>query len=380
MRCNEMSGAPITRSALLAVSLIATAIVGAAGAVAQTFDGVTIIEFADRNGHKAIAGGEHIVTFVSARGSYGAVVARKGTHGGCQSLAAPGSYTGSSIAFGLAAEVATRKHRLQTYCSPFTLRFETPGTVRIEAPGDPATKREAYAATLKVIAHIPLRAVDFQSRAFARHDLKGIKLGPVLDREGLGPLTVPSSADRYKGLNKQVGAGKTRTTVRGRAAAAEVTQWPWDALYFAQVFEQLEQTSTWEAFESAVHERYGKPSALYEQSGYMLWAYDLDGRMLAFDKAGSDACRATIDFWAKSDPLKRIHGLDWEFNSFDIGPWGCSMFMELNPNRSSGGVTGYQIRAASGYVMAINHFLQRVAETTELLGKVEALRRNKPKL
>ena len=377
-----MKGAQIIPRLLLSLAVSATMLAGAPQADAQSFDGVTIIEFGDEDGRRAIAYGEHIVTFVSARGSYAAVVPRPGTHGGCQSLAAPEGYTGTSIAFGVAADAAVRKHRLQTYCPPFTLRLEDAATVRIEAPGDPAAGRKEYASRQRVLAHVPLRAIDFESAPFARHDLKGVRLGPVLDGAELGPLTVrvgDSKNDRYKSFQRQVAVRDGyRSVIRGHAAAAEVTGWPWDVLYFAQYFEELEQTSTFEAFAAAVRERYAEPSSLYE--GYQLWAYDLDGRKLAFDQAGSDSCRATIEFWLKTDPLKRVLGLDWQFNSSDIGPWGCSVVMELNSNRSGGGVSGYQIRAASGYVMAINHFLQRIEETTELLEKVQALQGRKPKL
>lgn len=369
---------------LLPLAIFATTLMSVAEANAQSFDGITIIEFADEAGKNPIAYGEYIVTFVSARGSYAAVVPRKGTHGGCQSLAVPGSYTGSSIAFGLAADEVVRTHRLQTYCPPFTLRFEDVGTMRIEAPADLAAGRAAYATRQKVVAHVPLRAVDFESAPFARHDLKGVRLGPILNGEDVGGLTVrvgDSQEDRYKGFQRQVAAGDgVRRAVLGRAAAAEVTGWPWDILYFAQYSEELERKSTSEAFDEAVLERYGEPSSLYEQSGYRLWVYDLDGRKLSFDEAGSDACRATLEFWLKADPLKRVHGLDWEFNSYDVAPWGCGVIMELNANPGDGGVSGYSIRAASGYIMAINHFLQRVDDTKELLGRVRALLDRKPQL
>lgn len=49
----------------------------------------------------------------------------------------------------------------------------------------------------------------------------------------------------------------------------------------------------------------------------------------------------------------------------------------------SGGVRGYWVRVGSGYVMAINHFLQRIDQTNRFLGEIEALteslRTNKPK-
>jgi hypothetical protein len=347
---------------LLSLAVCAAAVLPRAHAEAQSFDGITIIEFADEAGETAIASGEYIVTFVSARGSYASVVPRKGTHGGCQSLALPGSYSGSSIAFGLPADSVVRKHRLQTYCPAFSLRFEDDGTMLIETREDPATGQKGFASRHKVIAHIPLRDIDFESAPFTQHDLKGIRLGPVLDPEGLNRLSAAgASHDRHKYFTRQVqsGAGKP-IMVDGQAAAAEVTGWPWDILYFAQYIEELPQKSTYEAFEAAVIERYGQPSWVNEDSAYMLWAYDLDGTKLSFDAPGSNGCRATIDPWLRYDQLNRVLRLEWEFNPQDIGPWGCSVIMELMPDRGSGAVSGYGIRAANGYVWAINHFLQRV--------------------
>jgi hypothetical protein len=212
-----------------------------------------------------------------------------------------------------------------------------------------------------------------------------VRLGPLLSGQGLGRLSAPgSSDDRHKNFNRVVGEpGSTGSryapSVMGRAAATEITGWPWDVLFFAQYDEEFKKTSIYEAFMNAVHERYGTPSSLFEQSGYMLWTYDFDGQIVTFDEPGTSPCRQTIEFWLNKGPLHRIHGLGWQFNSYDLGPWGCSVIMELNPNRN-GGVSGYSISAASGYAMAINHFYQRIDETSDLLEKVRALANRKPRL
>ena len=55
----------------------------------------------------------------------------------------------------------------------------------------------------------------------------------------------------------------------------------------------------------------------------------------------------------------------------------------LSPDRNTGGVKGYWVQVGSGYVMAMNHFLQRIDQTTKFLQRIEALtaslRSNKPK-
>lgn len=68
---------------------------------AAPLDGITIIEFDDPGAQRDIASGNHLVTFISARGSFAAVVTDPtGQRSICTSLAVPESYTGTSIAFG----------------------------------------------------------------------------------------------------------------------------------------------------------------------------------------------------------------------------------------------------------------------------------------
>lgn len=365
--------------------LVAAALSGAAPAAAQTFDGITIIRFSDEGGKRAIADGDHIVTFVSARGSYGAVVAPRGSHAGCQALAVQGSYTGASIGFGMAVDpVVARQLQLKTYCPVFSMQFEDAETVRITVP-DYYGPGKNYETSQKVVAHIPFHSVDFESEPFTRHDIKGVRIGPLLETQGLSGLGGSSGgSDRHRFLTRQVTTMQGKeTALQGRAAAAEITGWPWDVLYFANYSENFGAASTFDAFKEAVVERYGQPSSIYDESGFMLWLYDLDGRKLGIGDPDPSGCRATAEFWMQADPLKRVTGMGWDFGGSDIGPWGCSLVMNLSPDRSSGGVRGYWVQVGSGYVMAMNHFLQRIEQTTGLLDEVRtltrSLRTNKPK-
>lgn len=362
---------------LISLLMFATVMISAADADAESFDGITIIDFADGAGQEAIASGNYIVTFVSALGSYGAIVSdRKGGHGGCQSLAVPGSYTGSSIAFGEAADERARKQRLKTFCPLFTLHFEDAATVRVKA-GDNYSRRR------RVIAHIPLHAIDFGSAHFMRHDLKGVRLGPVLNSMELNPLTGGGSSDKYKGFHRTVGTrGKYPDAVSGRAAAAEVTGWPWDVLFNARLTRHFEQASTFESVKKVVLKRYGKPSSWYEDSGYVfaLWMYDLDGRRITLDEPASNGCRATAEFSLKYDSRKRAVEFGWDPSSNDLGPWGCSLVMELRFRSSDGGVGGYSAMAQSGYVKAMNHFNQRIEEVLQMREKMREAEAFRPKL
>jgi hypothetical protein len=364
---------------LLTLALVATVAIAMPRAGAQELDGITIIEFLDATGQDVVAKGDYIVTFVSALGSYAAVVARRGTHGGCQALAVPGSYTGRSITFGMAGDDTARRQRLRTYCPTFTVRLESDGAARIAVPRDPAAGD--YELRQRIVARVPLRPLDFGISPFSRHDVKGVRLGPVLDGEGLGPLRPASdNMDRHKSLARPVTlmSGR-RSSIHGHVAASEVTGWPWDVLYAAHFLEEFGQASTFGAFEEAVLKRHGEASVVQE-GGSLSWLYDLAGRRLALDESESDGCRATADFWLRYDASKRVRGLNWDLSSYDLGPWGCSLLVELNPNRGNGGIIGYSIRAVSGYAMAVNHFLQRIGETAELARKLEALQGRKPTL
>jgi hypothetical protein len=77
------------------VVAIAIAAVTVTTAAAQNFDGITIITF-DRKGGpggEAIADGDHIVTFVSARGTYASVATNfRGIRRGCLAEAVPGMH------------------------------------------------------------------------------------------------------------------------------------------------------------------------------------------------------------------------------------------------------------------------------------------------
>jgi hypothetical protein len=339
---------------------------------AAALDGITIIKFSDEAVTHAIAQGSHLVTFISARGSYAAVVSDWGSqYAGCTSLAVPGSYTGTSITFGMDADLVVRKQRLETYCPTFTLRLADAATVRVTAGNQ-------LSGQMNIVARVPLHAVDFESAQFVKHDLKGVRLGPVKNRGELNPLRAAGYGLRYKGFRRQVGtAGRQANNVLGHAAAAEVTGWPWDALYYAQFFEKFPTHSTFAAFNDAVVEKYGEPSSRH--GAYMLWTYDLEGQKISLNQT-SHACQTTLDFWVKYDQLRRAHGMDWRIDKgHDLSPWGCSLIMEINGNQQSGGVSGYRVQALSGYAMALNHFSQQIAKTEELKKKIQALQNSKPK-
>lgn len=375
--------------ALTAATLFGAAMSTGHAAMAEqpTLDGILIIRIDDDAGKKALGSGDYIVTFVSDRGSYGAVVAgMRGTHAGCQSLGNADSYTGRSISFGIAAGLEARRPRQQTYCAPFKVTLQNEDTALIEAEtgfnrsvvdrmrGKKAPDKKWIAFRQKIVAHVPLVDIDFAGPEFANNDIKGTPLGPVTDDRHLHRLGAAGYGDRSKAFQRQPeGTSRAQAVIRGHAAASEITGWPWDVLYSIQHFSKLDQLSTRETFRQAVEERYGKPSAIQDATGYSLWIYDLDGKKLDLGARSDGSCRNTADLWIEYDRSGVARNVNWGSTEGDLGPWGCSVLLELRPNSASGGVPSYAVRAVSGYVMAINHFLQQVTRTRELRKKIDQL-------
>ncbi len=151
-------------------------------------------------------------------------------------------------------------------------------------------------------------------------------------------------------------------------------------LYYLQYLTTWNRRASFAAFDAAVNDKYGEASAVFAPSHGVLWAYEVDGTQMQLGAAAASPCAATLRLVLSEDALGRPTGLNLQSNSWDIGPWGCGVLMELSPNRESDGVSGYSITAASGYLWAINHFHQRIDETKALLRKVEELAVRKPKL
>lgn len=342
------------------------AVLTPAVALAQGFDGITIIAFKDAGGASAIAPGDHIVVFVTARGSFAAVTDGSGKPG-CVSSAVPGSYTGRSIAFGVEGTVAERAHRLDRLCPIFTLHDEGADMVRVRAGS-------SYSQRHEVVARVPFRAIDFGAAHFARHNVRGVRIGPVEDRE-LGPLRGSDFQDHVRNFARQVGKpGESGARVQGYAAPAAVTGWPWDVLYYARFHQEFETKVASDGFREAVRRTYGEPSSEHPDSGYMAWLYDLDGKLATSSERGENLCLRTAEFWAAYDARGFITSTGWQANSTDLGPWGCSLMMEITPNRSDGGVVGYALTLGSGYVRAINHFFQRLEDPRKTREKLDQSR------
>ncbi|WP_445399356.1 hypothetical protein [Zobellella sp. An-6] len=353
---------------------------------AESLDGITIIEFT--GGHDVLPGGDHIVTFISSRGSYAAVTTT--SQRGCLAAAVPGSYTGKSITFGVEASMEARRIGVNTLCPKFTLTLEG-DDVRVEAAPlyghhKPALKRREsasdYSRRHAIIAQAPLVSVDFGASHFRRHEVKGVQLGPVLDQEDIGPLPRTNSPNgyiyRYFQRNVGVEAGKPRN-VQGYVAPAEITGWPWDVLYSARYYRQYEAPVMLSSFKDVLFEQYGLPSAETADDMQWYWVYDLDGVLI---KPGerSDPCSNTLGYWLKQNREGRVTSLTVSSNPLDLGAWGCSLLMDINARSNPGVVDHYSVNMVSGYAMAMSHFFQRIEEAQVVQGKFDELQSFKPDL
>ena len=338
-------------------------------AAAESLDGITIIEFA--GGQDALPGGDHIVTFVSSRGSY-AAVARPPAGRGCLAAAVPGSYTGRSISFGVDAPLEARRFRLDTLCPRFSLTVDGDG-VRVQV-GERYSRRHA------VVAHVPFAALDFGAPHFVRHEIRGVRLGPVLASEDLGPLRPARYPNQYayRSFRRAVGmeAGKPRA-VDGYAAAAEITGWPWDVLYLARYRREYEEPVSLPGLQQALFDQLGTPSSESADGMQWFWIYDLEGNLVQ-PGSSSSACGGTERYWVSQDAERRVTSLAAQANKQDFGAWGCSLMVDINARSSSGGATHYSVYMVSGYAMAMNHFFQRITEPVTVKEQLDALHAVKP--
>jgi hypothetical protein len=337
----------------------------------DSFDGISIIAFA--GGHDVLPGGDHIVTFVSSRGSYAAVLQNfAGTRRGCLAGEVPGSYTGRSIEFGVDGDLTARRYRLDTLCPRFSLTLED-GGVRVRAG-------ERYSRRHPIVARVPLVALDFGASHFVRHEVRGVRLGPVLSPDDLGPVRPARGPTAYafRNFRRDVGveAGKPRN-VQGYAAPAAITGWPWEVLYAASYRREYEEAVRLEGLREALFRQYGPPSSQAPDDMQWFWVYDLDGHLVTPGDT-SGACAETVGYWLTYDSNGRITGLKAHSNRFDFGAWGCSLLMDVNARSSSGGVTHYSVDMVSGYAMAMSHFFQRIAEPVAVMENLDALHEAKP--
>jgi len=371
--CDKVIQKWIAPGLLTALILIMAIGPGIMAAGAAPLDGITIIEFDDPGAQRDIASGNHLVTYISAKGSFAAVVTDStGQRSICTSLAVPDSYTGTSIAFGMDADAAVRRQRNDIYCPSFTLLVDGENKVRVKT-GD------RLSTLMDIVIHIPFTAIDYNGEHFHRHNLKGVKLGPLMDESDLNPnIAGEMFGPRYRVFQHPFEQQDGRkNVVRGKAAISEVTGWPVDVLYVADFTETLPIPTPFEVFYDAILDKYDEPSSRYKDTGYMLWFYDLEGQKIDLKTPMSNSCRNTLEYRLATDP----HGYVYKFqrrSSENLDFWGCSLVMELYGNPSGGAVSTYRVVAYSPYAMAIDHFSQKIAETEELKKKIEALLERKP--
>ena len=359
------------RTRLLAACLAAGLALAPQDAGAQTFDGITIIELDDRAGAEAIVGGNavtsHIVTFVSAAGTYAALTDENRRD--CVAWAQPGSYTGDAITFGVPRDEQRRAS--PRICLPFTLRLEGPDQVRVEAG-------ERYSRARPIVGRVPLTAFDWSKPHFARHDIDGVVLGPVPALEArlsaeadirITPRTRRDGAIYEKIMRVTIpdpANPNAPRTVDGRIAAARPIAWPWDALMRAGKTERLPQRSLIGPFDRAVVDRYGEPT-MRERNPFgtkivLSWFYDVTGRPVDPADGGPGSCLPTRELWAIAK------------DESDLGPWGCGLLFTVSHDGTRDFVSTYEIDAQSGYVAALSHFARRLAELQAARERNDAIR------
>ena len=254
----------------------------------------------------------------------------RGSRRGCLAEAVPGSYTGRSIAFGIDAPLERRRFKLETLCPTFTLTFEDAQNMRVAA-GDRYSRRQ------QVVARIPLVAIDFGAPHFVHHEIRGVRTRPSA-RPG-GPRSAAGQRRPVQGLSPP---GRRERLLRharsGQRRRRRGHRLAWDVLYDLRFSRDYKQSVTSIAFRKAALERYGPPSS--ERPGYLVWIYDLAGNLVRLPDPMSNSCRATAEYWLAHDGT-RIDHVDRDANSNDLGPWGCSLIMEMGARAAIRSVDGH---------------------------------------
>ncbi|MGH7231915.1 MAG: hypothetical protein ACREJU_11245 [Nitrospiraceae bacterium] len=178
--------------------------------------------------------------------------------------------------------------------------------------------------------------------------------------------------------------------MHGYVVERDHTNWPSDVLLQAWYQESFDQPATVEAFETAVTDRYGQPSAkgsAIKGSRDLLlqWFYDLSGRQLGAGEADINNCLSVAQaFKDESRDFPDFYYINrgTDGRGTDIGPWGCSLVMTLSRPLSSNslGVRGYRIDAVHGLALGISHFRSRLHEVFQAQEKVKATGAFQPKL
>lgn len=407
----------MVRRAIIALSASGAMLAFQPAAGASGFDGITVIEFADEAGRNAIIGrramgpasvAAHLVSFVSAKGSYAALLSRWGERL-CIAWAPENNYIGQSITFGIPASVAGMKAS-PDICQPFTLTYESGGSVRVEArnkfhkdegPLGEAASVVSYGGSHRVLARVPLMPLDWGQRVFEAHAVKGVRLGPLpAVGAALAGQPVEISVGKleremifrkdFEAVVEGPLAGSGKVRVGGYVAAREILGWPWDTLYAVWLQEGIPPVSP-DTFEEAAAQRYGNASTRYLTDAgqfQLVWAYDLAGRKLTASGAEPDPKgERFLTEAAKPDNCLALGADRWlgraglpSIVNQDIGPWGCALIMTLTYRGGGQAVDGYRIEMVSGYTLALDHFFTRLEELREVRETIEKLESRKPKL
>ena len=361
---------------------------GIAAAQAGGIDGITIIELVDTTAAQVIHGARtgsdpYLVVYVSAQGSYASVGNGDKRH--CVAWAKDGSYTGTTITFGIPATVASIQTAYPYVCQPFQLSLEAAGEVRVRADnpvglGSPlATDAQTvhYSRRHPMLARAPLMAVDWSQPMFRTYTLHDVPLGPLPvvtaalapgSKMSLSPLKVTHAGARKDFVVDQTPDDQWNSRrVMGDVLAAERLGWPWDALFGARHVEHFQQRSTITAFDEAIRSRFGDPTLVERRTGSArrdhYWLFDLHGRQVATGESSSGSCLDTKDLWERQTWLSRIN--------VDVGPWNCALVARLRDDASGQGtVSQYELEVMHGYATALNHFTWRVEQVQALRDQI----------
>ncbi len=89
----------------------------------------------------------------------------------------------------------------------------------------------------------------------------------------------------------------------------------------------------------------------------MLWAYDLDGRLIPPDGKSPDNCLPTFADWHMTT-VGIGNSVEYGSSRYDHGPWGCSLLAVLTKGNpvAEDEVRAYTIQTFASHAIAIHHY------------------------
>ena len=338
------------------------------------FAGITITE-PDPGAGSYLA--NSFVVYVSPEGNYASLSPVSGGGAYCFAWVTDPQTDSSLLAFGIQdpSTIELYKRAGINVCPQFTVQFESETTLRVVSG--------KYNRQRKIVARVPLKMPDWTAEIFARHAIKGVRLGPVSTgvkrAVPFDPRALNGGAFLQFGMVDPTDRSKLGypRQIFGYAAVREVTGWGSDILTASWLDGKLDQSGQGAIYNKAVLDKYGPPTLISgggSISGAAFWYYGIEGEKLQTKDASPFNCLGTYYAWQGQLQLRTTNA-----SMGDIGPWGCSLVMRHTYAGDNDVIGSYGVEIASPLAIAMVYFQTRLREVAMAKEKIAKLQQFKPK-